>query len=185
MSDPFFAEIRLFGFNYPPIDWAYCNGALMTQNQNPALYAILGTRYGGNVANRTFQLPNLQGLAPVGVDPTNQYFALGVVSGTETVTINNSQTPEHDHALNGVGGAQTTLVNTPVATDYLARNLTLTTTTTYIPPAGIATKPMAETMIGVTCGAASGGVTAHENRQPYLGLNFCICTSGYFPVNPG
>ena len=66
MTDPFYGEIQMFAFNYSPADWAFCNGALIPIRQNPALYSLLGTQYGGDGVN-TFQLPNLvaRGATPV------------------------------------------------------------------------------------------------------------------------
>lgn len=187
MADPFFAEIRLFGFNFPPYDWAYCNGATISVQQNPALNAIIGTTYGSSSTN-TFKLPNIQGCLPVGTDPRGGQpnWTIGTVVGDEAITLTNDSMPLHDHALNGVGPLAPLLQNAPSATNYLARNLVMTTTTTYIPPTGVAPIPMASPMVGAAGGANlnPNGVDSHENRQPYLGLNFCICMNGNWPARP-
>lgn len=187
MADPFFAEIRLFGFSFPPLDWAYCNGATIGVSQNQVLYAIIGTTYGSGGTN-TFKLPNIQGCLPVGTDPRGGLpnWTIGTVVGDEAITLTNDSMPLHDHALNGVGPALALLQNAPSATNYLARNLTPPTTTTYVPPAGVTPIAMASPMVGPAGGTSlnPNGVDAHENRQPYLGLNFCICTSGVWPMRP-
>ena len=79
MSDPFVAEIRIFGFNFAPTGWAMCNGQLLPLSQNTALFSLLGTMYGGD-GKSTFALPDLQGRVPLHVD-NNQYFQ-GEQAGT-------------------------------------------------------------------------------------------------------
>src|ERR1700684_1715964 len=98
MSDQFVAEIRIFGFTFPPTGWAYCNGQLLPISQNTALFSLLGTFYGGN-GTSNFALPNLQGSMPLGqgqgpgLTPRN----LGETGGSSTVTILNTQMPNHAH----------------------------------------------------------------------------------------
>src|SRR5215216_3531810 len=101
MSDPFVAEIRIVGFNFAPTGWAQCNGQLLPISQNTALFSLLGTFYGGD-GKSTFALPNLQGSAAMGQGQgqgLSQRF-LGEQSGSQTVTLLQSEIPAHTHAMN-------------------------------------------------------------------------------------
>ena len=100
MSDPFLAEIRIFGFNFAPRGWALCNGQLLPISQNTALFALLGTTYGGD-GRTTFALPNLQGSAPMqqGQGPGLSNRFLGEAGGSETVTLLQTEIPLHSHQL--------------------------------------------------------------------------------------
>src|SRR5438132_4463320 len=98
MSDPFVAEIRMFGFNFAPKGWAFCNGQLLPIAQNLALFSLLGTTYGGN-GQTTFALPNLQGRTPIHVDSSGGAFTLGQTGGEETHTLTTSDMPGHSHTL--------------------------------------------------------------------------------------
>src|SRR6202161_5001908 len=100
MSDQFVAEIRIFGFTFPPTGWAYCNGQLLPISQNTALFSLLGTNYGGN-GTSTFALPNLQGSAPMhpGQGPGLSLHDLGETGGSTTVSLLESEMPSHPHAL--------------------------------------------------------------------------------------
>src|SRR5262245_37868698 len=93
MSGPFVGEIRMFAGNFAPAGWSFCNGALVPIDQNPTLFQLIGTTYGGDGQN-TFALPNLQSRVPIHVGPG---FALGESGGTETVTLTTSQIPAHSH----------------------------------------------------------------------------------------
>src|SRR6476660_116795 len=93
MSSPFIGEIRMFGGNFAPVGWAFCNGALIPISENDALFNLIGTTYGGD-GQETFALPNLQSRIPVHVGPG---FALGESGGVETVTLTTSQIPAHSH----------------------------------------------------------------------------------------
>src|SRR5258708_31746699 len=93
MSSPFIGEIRMFGGNFAPAGWAFCNGALIPISENDALFNLIGTTYGGD-GQSTFALPNLQSRVPVHVGPG---FALGQSGGEETVTLTTNQIPAHSH----------------------------------------------------------------------------------------
>src|SRR3954452_12055014 len=99
MGTPYLSQIALFSFNFAPKGWALCNGQLLPIAQNQAVFALLGTTYGGN-GQTTFALPDLRGRAPMGVGANH---SLGEVGGTETVTLSVAQLPAHTHTLN-IGG---------------------------------------------------------------------------------
>src|SRR5688500_19053330 len=97
MADPFVAEIRIFAGNFAPTGWALCNGQLLPISQNTALFALLGTTYGGD-GKSTFALPDLQGSVPIHAD--NNQFPLGAQGGSQTVTLLQSEMPFHNHLAN-------------------------------------------------------------------------------------
>jgi microcystin-dependent protein len=102
MADPFVGEIRTFGFNFPPRGWAQCNGQLLPISQNTALFALLGTYYGGD-GKSTFALPNLQGASPMdqgqGSGLSERY--IGEMGGAGQVTLLQSEMPTHPHLISG------------------------------------------------------------------------------------
>lgn len=180
MADAFLGEIRIFGFGFAPLGWAFCNGQVLQITQNSALYSLVGIAYGGN-GSTTFGLPNLQGKAPMdaGSGPGLTPRSRGEVSGAETVTLPAGQIPAHTHALVGQ--------NLPAdrkdpAGAYPARGAktvgpSLRPVNTYQGAAP------ADAMAGFAIGSA-GGNLAHPNLQPYLVVNFCIALVGYYPIRP-
>jgi microcystin-dependent protein len=168
MSEPFLGEIRTFGFNFAPRGWAMCNGQLLSIAQNQALFALLGTTYGGN-GTTNFALPNLQSRVGVhqGQGPGLSPYVIGEVSGSETVTLTTSQMPAHGHAL--IANAGTAGVSRPDGA-VLAR----TGTNTY------AAAPDGTAMNAGAIGQA-GGSQPFSIVQPFLCLNFCIALQGIFP----
>src|SRR4051812_24889814 len=100
MTQPFTGQIQPFAFNFAPKDWAQCNGQITSIQQNTALFALLGTQFGGN-GTTTFALPNLQSRAPVhaGVSPQGETFVQGEVGGVETVNLNINTLPLHNHVF--------------------------------------------------------------------------------------
>lgn len=169
MAEPFLSEIRTFGFNFAPKGWATCDGQILSISQNQALFALLGTKYGGN-GTTTFGLPNLNGRVPVatgGVAGTVMG-AQGATGGEATHVLQASEVPVHTHTVN----ASSTAANQPLPTGHI---LAAPPTAIYAPdnPAKTATLDPSS--------VASVGGAAHENRQPSLGLNFCIALMGIFP----
>jgi microcystin-dependent protein len=149
-------------FTFAPKGWALCNGQVLPINQNQALFALVGTTYGGDGIT-TFALPNLQARVPLHF---SQDFALGQSGGEQTHTLTTSEVPAHTHSVTGTTAAGDSPVPTGNflgAADGLYAPLTSPTTLT---PA--------------TVGTAGGG-QPHNNLQPYLVLNFCIALSGIFP----
>ncbi len=173
MATPFVAEIRIFGFNFPPKGWAFCDGQLIAINQNTALFSLLGTTYGGDGIS-TFALPNLQGSAPLQPGQGNSLSLrdLGEIGGEQSVTLLTSEMPSHSHtALANISGAQ---VTTPAGNTWAppgaGRGLTI-----YDSGAGIPT-PMSSQALAIT-----GGSQPHNNMPPYLTLNLCIAMQGIYP----
>ncbi len=166
MPDPFLGEIKIVAFNFAPKGWALCNGQLLPINQNQALFAILGTTYGGN-GTTNFALPDFRGRAPVhmgaGVIP-------GQSAGQETVTLLPQQLPQHDHVL--LASAAPAASVSP-AGNVLAKKAKYGKDV-FAPPANLMQMSPAAL-------AAAGGSQPHENMQPYLVLNFVIALVGIFP----
>jgi len=163
MSDPFLGEIKIISWNYVPQGWAFCNGQQLPINQNQALFALLGTTYGGN-GQTTFALPNLRGQVPIHVGNGH---TLGEKAGSTSVTITAQQMPTHTHAMMGSG----TQGDTPVPTNTV---LAATPANIYAPPASLTTlNPVNVTSVG--------GSQPHNNMMPYLVLNFIIALQGIFP----
>ena len=177
MADPFVAEIRIFPFNFAPKGWAFCNGQLLPISQNTALLSLLGTTYGGD-GKSTFALPDLQGSAPMhpGQGQGLSLRDLGEMSGSETITLLNSEMPIHQH---GVGRASTAAGDSvlPQACVWAQSGAGRGSAALYI--AGPATGKVNQFSLGPT-----GGDLPHNNMQPYLTLNFCIALQGVFPARP-
>jgi len=165
MSSPFLGEIRYVSFNFPPKGWALCNGQLMAINQNQALFALLGTFYGGDGVS-TFALPNLQGRVPMGVGSLTSQ---GEVGGEESHTLVLAEMPAHTHQIAG-GGTATTA---SPSGGYLA---TPASGSPYAPPPESAPVVLAANAVGLM-----GGGQPHENRQPFLTVTACIALQGIFP----
>jgi len=174
--EPFIGEIRLFSLNFAPRGWAFCQGQTLPIMQNTALFSLLGTRYGGN-GTTTFQLPDLRGLAVVGMGQGAGLspYVQGEVTGTETVTLNVTQLPAHTHGLTATMPVSTSAGSTfnPTSGYYAS-----TDTEQY----GTATTSvaMANNLLSGTT-VAAGESQAHENRMPYLALNYAIALTGVFP----
>ena len=174
MTDPFVAEIRMFGFNFAPKGWAFCNGQLLPLSQNTALFSLLGTTYGGN-GQSNFGLPNLQGNAPMhpGQGPGLSLHDLGETGGSETVTLLESEIPSHGHPMQASQGDGTERTPSPGGNGQLLA--TGVGISQYQAPSGPAT-PLSGSAI-----APAGGDQPHNNMQPYLVLNFCIALQGVYP----
>ena len=178
MADPFVAEIRIFPFTFPPKGWAFCNGQLLPLSQNTALFALLGTTYGGN-GKSNFALPDLQGSAAMhpGQGQGLSLRDLGEIGGAETVALLVSEIPFHTHQLSASDSDATT--NAP-AGQYPAKGLWDTGTAAGTLGAYSGTTPGNATMAPQAL-APAGGSLPHNNMQPYLTLNFCIALQGVFP----
>jgi microcystin-dependent protein len=177
MSDQFVAEIRIFPFNFPPTGWAFCDGQLMPISQNTALFALLGTTYGGD-GKSTFALPDMQGNAPMqpGQGQGLSLRDLGEMSGVESITLLQSEMPAHTHVMQV--STQQGDIQQPTNTTSVARpNGALP----FV--AGSPGNPPLVLMAFQALPPAGGGLP-HNNMQPYLTLNFCIALQGIFPQRP-
>lgn len=177
MTQPYVGQIQAFGFNFAPRNWALCNGQTIAISQNQALFALLGTYYGGNGIS-TFQLPNLQSRVPMhqGTFNGNSY-VIGEFAGEENVQLQVANLPAHTHLLSGTasdatasaiganGPAFAAIVNqdSPPGSSYYAADTN-------------PLQPLAPNQLGPI-----GGGQAHSNLQPYLTINFCIALFGIFP----
>jgi len=174
MADPFVAEIRIFGFNFAPTGWAFCNGQLLPLSQNTALFSLLGTTYGGN-GKSNFALPNLQGSAPMhpGQGPGLSLHDLGEQSGTESVTLLQSEMPAHIHTISASTAAADEEGSKNPAGGIPGAQQGSNQLYTALSSNVVATAPQAL--------APAGGDQPHNNMMPYLTLNFCIALQGVFP----
>ncbi len=170
MAQPFLGQLMCVGFNFAPQGWALCNGQLMSIAQNPALFSLLGTTYGGD-GQTTFGLPNLQGRVPVhmgnGAGLTS--VVLGQLYGSDTVTLTTQEIPAHSHAVNCDSGK----ANKPAPNGNYPAADAAGVTAEY---AATANATMNPGMI-----ANAGGSQPHDNHQPSLVLNWIIALTGIFP----
>ena len=166
---PYIGEIRLFGGNFAPAGWAFCQGAILPISENETLFQLIGTTYGGD-GESTFALPDLQGRVPVhqGQGPGLSGYTIGENAGVEQVTLTNQQIPIHTHLMlaSTAGGTSANpqgnlLGSPPAVTLFLKEKPTL---------------PLAATMV-----APAGGSQPHENRMPFLTINYIISLFGTFP----
>lgn len=171
--EPILGSVCMFAGNFCPRGYAEADGQLMAINQNSALFAILGTTYGGN-GQTTFALPDLRGRSAIGVGqgPGLSQVELGQQAGTETVTLNISQMPAHSHAAVARG---TTAAGT---TDSPANAVPAKLARSNIYSSGAADTNMGASAITV---ATAGGSQPVPTRNPYLGLKMCIALQGIFP----
>ena len=169
MADPFVAEIRVVSFNFAPTGWAQCNGQILPLSQNTALFSLLGTTYGGN-GQSTFALPDLQGSAPMhpGQGPGLSLHDLGETSGSQFVTLLESEIPVHSHTVQTANAAGDTNSPTSNALSRSAGGSIFGTAGSTVQLAPIALAP-------------SGGSLPHNNMQRYLTLNFIIALQGVYP----
>jgi len=162
VSEPFIGEIRQTSFGVVPKGWALCNGQLLSIAQNQALFAILGTTYGGDGIT-TFALPNLQGRVPVGA---GNGIVLGESAGQSSHTLLQAEMPAHFHTANASTGDATT--EDPTEALFAAAKV-------YV-PAGSPPGTMSPTVV-----QPAGGSQPHPNMAPYLTINFIVALQGIFP----
>ena len=164
------AVIWMFGGNFAPRNWAFCQGQLLPIAQNQALFSLLGTTYGGD-GRTTFGLPNLQGRVPMGAGngPGLSGRRIGEMGGVETVVLNTNEIPSHSHAttvnVSNAPGEESTVSGQVIANHAGA----------------FSEEPVAGQTLGGVTSAAAGGNQAHTNVQPYTVVNYVICMNGLFP----
>lgn len=168
MADCYMGEVRMCGFTFAPAGWAFCNGQTMGIAQNQALFALLGTTFGGD-GIMTFALPNLQSRRPVGTGSSTadgQNYVLGQQGGTETHTLTMTEMPAHTHQL---------AAYTAVGDQASPQN--------NFPAASAVDMPYATASQGTlgSAAAVAGGSQPHTNIPPYQVVNFIIALQGEFP----
>lgn len=180
MSDPFMGEIRAFAFDFPPKDWVVCEGQMLSVSQYGSLYAIMGTRFGGDGVT-TFGVPDLRGRAPMhfGSGPGTSVYPLGQMGGHESIPLTTDTMPNHSHSLMAIDANAD---SETAAGNLLSKGGT---------PAGKQTNPWPSYADGTPNTAMAGQTLmetglnqAHENRQPFLVLNFCLSLAGLYPKRP-
>jgi microcystin-dependent protein len=164
MSEPFLSEIRICSFNFAPRGWALCNGQLLPINQNQALFALLGTTFGGD-GRVNFALPDLRGRVPIHEGAGHN---LGERGGEAAHTLSVSELPAHTH--------QVRASNDPASSDDPAGQFVAAATSGGRFTSGPATGTLHPSVV-----SAVGGSQPHENQQPYLVVNFVIALQGVFP----
>jgi microcystin-dependent protein len=180
MTTPFIGEIQMFGFNYNPLNWAFCNGGLIPITQNTALFSLLGTTYGGD-GRTTFQLPNFAGRGGCeqGQGPGLTYRAMGETFGTDAVTLAQTEMPSHNHGVSAYAqNAPGSGTGTPTSNGGLSFLASSTTSKTFV------ASPLDTQMAPGMIAPSQGGSSPHDNQQPYLGVNFCIALQGTYPSFP-
>ena len=172
MGQPFVGQIIAVGFNFTPVGWLPCDGSLQPISQYETLYNLVGTTYGGN-GTSNFALPDLRGRAPlcIGQGPGLPNYIQGERAGTENVTLTANQIGAHTHNL--MTSTKDGTTTNPAPNLALAQN-PQSTVPVYAPP------PSTTPLAGMSIGTSAGGLP-HENRQPFLTINYIICAYGVFP----
>lgn len=164
MSTPYLGQLMLASWGFAAKGWAQCNGQLLAINQNTALFSLLGTYYGGD-GRTNFALPNLQGRTPIGI---GSGYSIGQPGGEASHTLSAAEVPTHNHSVNAAAsGANSTSPSASLLSGGGAAVFVQATNLTAMNSASI---------------APFGGSQPHENRQPYLVLNWCIALQGIFPT---
>lgn len=170
--DPFLGQIMMFGGNFAPRGWAFCNGQLLAISANSALFSLLGTAYGGD-GRTTFGLPDLRGRVPIhqGTGPGLRTARLGAKGGEESVTLNTLQIPSHSHS------------GTIEAADPVARGTGTDSPTNAYPAQGstYATSKNVRMASDAVLTNPTGGSQAHDNMQPYQVVSYVIALQGIYP----
>lgn len=176
MTSPYIGEVRMFGGNFAPANWAFCNGQSMSIANNTALYTLIGTTYGGD-GQTTFNLPNLQGRLAIGTGqgPGLSNYAIGQIGGSEQVTITAQTLPSHQHTL--------TASNNPTSSDSPSGNVTGkgTSSPQVANIYNTSTSPVAKGNMNAQSVSYSGSSQPHENLMPSQCVSFIIALYGIFP----
>jgi microcystin-dependent protein len=177
MDEPFLGQICAFGFDFYPNGWLFCDGTTLPIAQNSALFALIGTYFGGNGV-QTFQVPDLRGRVVVGrgAGPNLTVRTIGNMGGTETVALNVNEMPQHNHTATFTGNSVTIKANATNGTDGTSLYNAVTPDVALNVGGGAVT--------GTVAIANNGQNAAHNNMQPFTVLNYCIATMGIFPTRP-
>ena len=178
MADAYLGQIELFACGLIPRNWAPCDGRLLSQSQYQSLFALLGTTFGGDGIT-TFAVPDLRGRTVLGIGPG---YVMGQQGGEEFHVLTSREsppTPDHSHPI-GANATNTTPVSAPSSTSVLAKTTgTISGGSSFsvnLYAAGAAAHELDSRTIGPV------GGEAHENRMPFLAMNYCICCAGPFPI---
>ena len=183
MAQPYVGEIRVFGGNFAPNGWAFCEGQLLPISENETLFVLIGTTYGGD-GQSTFGVPDLRGRVPVhmGSSPSGGTYQLGEMSGQETRTLTVNTIPAHTHQFvyQPQASSNTGTTNSPVGAFYAATGRKLYYRT---PDANMVQMANIGADLAVQTGPAGGVANPEpfELMQPYLAVNFIISLFGIFP----
>jgi microcystin-dependent protein len=181
MASPYLSQITMFGSNFAPKNYALCNGQTMAINQNQALFALIGTMYGGNGVS-TFLLPNLQSALPMsfGQGAGLSNYTQGQTGGQPNVTLTQQTVPSHQHLM--MATKNPTASSTAISTSVLLGTPTSSGGTLYAnPPQPGQPALTPRTLAAGTCSIV-GGNQSHTNMMPSLCISFCIALSGVFPT---
>jgi microcystin-dependent protein len=177
--DAYLGEIRAFGGDYAPANWAFCEGQLLPISANTALFSLLGVNYGGN-GTTNFALPDLRGTVPIGQGqgPGLSPRVVGESGGSASVTLLANEMPAHNHLANGVttGGTSNPPTNQVTWAQPNTGGRHPDPVNLYAPTANTAMSP--------TALEPAGSSQPHNNMQPFLALRFIICMKGIFPPRP-
>jgi microcystin-dependent protein len=167
-EQPFVGEIAIVGFNFEPNGWAFCDGRLMAISQDDALFALIGTTYGGD-GQTTFALPDLRGRVPIH-QGSNGFgsFVMGQTGGEETVTLTINQIPIHEHTISGQSGLGSTAI--PTGGVWASQS-----------QLNVYSSASADTPMNPASISTAGGSQPHDNRSPFLTVNYIISLFGIFP----
>lgn len=189
-AEPYLGSVHIFGFQFQPRGYQYCNGQLLSIQQNSALFSLLGTTYGGNGV-QTFALPDLRGRVPIHQFQGSglQNYTIGQVGGTENTTLTQQQLPAHTHTFANNGSTFNVIQargtsQIPDTGYQFGRPITQNSTDIvqiYVPGGTTGTQiPLSGLNIAGT-NSIAGGSQPFSNMQPYLTMNYCIATQGLFP----
>lgn len=179
--ESFIGEIKFFAFNFVPRGYAQCNGAQLAIGQNQALYALLGSKFGGD-AKTVFNLPDLRGRAMVAASVAGNapppHYPIGTKVGVEAVKLTPTQVPTHTHAVTGVDIP----ANKAIPTGFnFANSVPAKSTVPPNPPYTSSVDPTQLVALSASSISVTGGAEPHQNMQPSLALMSCIAMQGYFP----
>jgi microcystin-dependent protein len=179
MSNPYLSMIEAFAFNFAPRGWATCAGQTLSIAQNTALFSLLGTTYGGN-GQTTFNLPDLRGRLALsfGQGPGLSSYSLGAAGGQESHQLLTSEVPTHSHALNATNNGQANGTNVPSSSVLMGSGYGMEANN---PVENVYSNAAPTVAMAAGAVSAVGNNLPHENRMPFLTINYCIALQGIFP----